>query len=208
MSDSLRNKLFVGLIILGFAIYLFLYNPFQEEKQAYTPNIEKELIENGALESEFPLKLKLASNLYYVIAVDWDNLGSVSQEKLLNGQGQILGIKRAKDYLWLASKSHFPKNTPSESLLASLGIFDDDKNGVIDPTDKNYQSLSLIKIVDNMKSEVSNTLSGAGVAAIILNRDLANTFEAQSPILIGTAILLNNTKRAIFAVPMELIPIH
>lgn len=169
--------------------------------------IEKALLSGGAIEAPVPLKLGLASNLYYVIAIDWDNSGMVDQAEILKGQGQILGMKRGKNYLWLASKSHFPQNSPDKALIASLSIFDSDQNDIIDSVDEYYDALSVIRVVNNMTSQVSNTLHDAGVAAININKDFINHFDSDKPLIVGSAILSNNTERAIFAVPMQLIPL-
>lgn len=207
MQDSLRNRVFVVLTISTIAWFVYTQDFSKKRNFSNSRKIERLLLSQGAIEAPVPLKLGLASNLYYVIAIDWDNSGMIDQTEILKGKGQILGMKQGKDYLWLASKNHFPQNNPNKALIASLSIFDNDQNGTIDSMDKNYGSLSVIRVVNKMTSQVSNTLHDAGVAAININKDFINHFDSEKPLIVGTAILSNNTERAIFAVPMQLIPV-
>lgn len=205
MSDKVRTILFLLLIISCLGYYGYRY---YKVKPATIPNDFATAKDNtpGVL----PLKLKLAHSVYYALAIDWDGSGISTQEDILKGDDSLLATRDVKGKLkWISVVfgSPDPLNDYDNALI-HYADFNPSNKIYITQADPEFHSLALVRMVNNVSGQIQSQLNQAGVASISMVKpkaeDLPN--QANTALEIGYAILNNNSRRAIYIVPMSVLP--
>lgn len=206
MSDKVRTVLFLLLIISCLGYYGYRY--YQVKPADSVPDDFVPTQDNSP--EVAPLKLKLAHSVYYALAVDWDGSGVVTQGDILKGEDSLLAAKDANGKLrWVSVVfgNPDPLNDYEKTLIRYIE-FNPSNKIYITQVDPEFRALELIRVVNNVSGQLHSQLNQAGIASISMVKPKAEDVPNQgnTALEIGYAILNNNSRRAIYIVPMSVLP--